>query len=597
MSEIQIDPSSNLQNGGLKDSSESKSEVNGSSIIESITEYNFSNFNVKDFLKEYKYEILLGLIILGAIVFKLWNNPYLIKQYFKNPFHKNLFHKIDLHKTYESKKIPKIIWLYWNDPIDKAPWIVRMCVSLIHKFNKDFSVRLLNEENYKEFVPDKEVISVMESKLNHNYKSDLLRLYLIYEYGGIYIDATVLPFQSFEWIIKLMNESDKEILLYKNTRHTTDKDRPVCESWFIVSDKKNHIIKILFENFKNALKEGPENSYRRLLSDKSVNYQNFIGHGPYHLIYYVIIHTLTTNNLHDKIEYLDCSYPNFPCIALYGNNRINELFLNKHNPEEFTQFCYDNKFCKFTNYNRQYIEEKNLRPIEGSVMDQLMKIQGNNKRNIVKLNQHYYINLDYRTDRRERAIQEFQKIGIQNPNRFSAIKNDIHGGIGCGLSHVAVLEKAKQNGWDYVIIMEDDIKFYDPEETMQKINNIFQSDIEWDVMIIGSIIEGPIEPINEDCVRALGGIRATIMYIVKSHYYDTLINLWKKDMISFENDIIRNQKNMNKNLINKIYGKYAIDQTWKKLQKKDKFITVIPNKVYEHGGNSDIWSTHNKYIK
>ena len=132
---------------------------------------------------------------------------------------------------------------------------------------------------------------------------------------------------------------------------------------------------------------------------------------------------------------------------------------------------------------------------------------------------------------------------------------------------------------------------------MRKINNVFQSDIEWDVMVVGSLIEGPIQQINEDCARAMGGIRATIMYIVKNHYYDTLINLWKKDMISFENEIIKNKKNMNKDLITRIYHRYAIDQTWKQLQKKDKFITITPNKVYEHGGNSDIWSTHYKYIK
>ena len=50
MSEIQLETPNNLQSGGLK-------EVKGSSI--------------KYFFKEYKYEILLGLIILGAIVFKL----------------------------------------------------------------------------------------------------------------------------------------------------------------------------------------------------------------------------------------------------------------------------------------------------------------------------------------------------------------------------------------------------------------------------------------------------------------------------------------------------------------------------------------------
>ena len=96
--------------------------------------------SLKNTLIEYKYEIIFGLIILGLILFILWKDSYPIKQHF--------------NKIYESKKIPKIIWLYWNDPIDKAPPIVHMCVDLIHKFNTEFSVRLLNEQNYKEFVFD-----------------------------------------------------------------------------------------------------------------------------------------------------------------------------------------------------------------------------------------------------------------------------------------------------------------------------------------------------------------------------------------------------------------------------------------------------------
>ena len=346
-------------------SKDSSKKVKGSFL----TEYNFSTFKVKDFLKEYRYEILLSIITIGTILYKLWNNPYLLNTVLRNPSE-----KIDLNKTYESKKIPKIIWLYWNDPIDKAPPIVRMCVDLIHKFNKNFSVRLLNEQNYKEFVSDKEVISVMESKLNHNYKSDLLRLYLIYEYGGIYIDSSVLPFQSFEWIIDLMNESDKDVLFYKNTQHTTDKYRPVCENWMIVSVKDNPIIKIIMDDFKNSLKEGVMNSYIRLISDKSVDYQNFISHGPFHLAYFVIINTLTKNNLYNNIEYLDCSNLNWPCKSFTNNYKINELFLKKIDPKDFTQFCHDNKFVKLTSYNRKYIEYLSMKPIEGSIVDKLLRI-------------------------------------------------------------------------------------------------------------------------------------------------------------------------------------------------------------------------------
>ena len=69
MSEVQIDPPNNLQSGG-------KTE-------ESIQPIQLFASNILDTLKEYKYEILLGFIILGVIVVKLWVNPYFIQQYFK----------------------------------------------------------------------------------------------------------------------------------------------------------------------------------------------------------------------------------------------------------------------------------------------------------------------------------------------------------------------------------------------------------------------------------------------------------------------------------------------------------------------------------
>ena len=93
--EIQMDTPNNLQSGGLKDSPEPKSEVKGFSLVESIAEYNFSNLKVKDFLKEYKYEILLGLIVLGAIIYKLWDNPYLLNTVLRDPSE-----KIDLVYTW-----------------------------------------------------------------------------------------------------------------------------------------------------------------------------------------------------------------------------------------------------------------------------------------------------------------------------------------------------------------------------------------------------------------------------------------------------------------------------------------------------------------
>ena len=72
------------------------------------------------------------------------------------------------------------------------------------------------------------------------------------------------------------------------------------------------------------------------------------------------------------------------------------------------------------------------------------------------LQNHYYINLDHRTDRNESTIKELRKLGIHNPHRFSAIKKD-NGAIGCYMSHLEVLKSARARGLPYVTIFEDDI--------------------------------------------------------------------------------------------------------------------------------------------
>ena len=87
-------------------------------------------------------------------------------------------------------------------------------------------------------------------------------------------------------------------------------------------------------------------SYKSLIKDNTVDYQRFISHGPYHLVYFVIINTLQKYNLHDKIEYLDCSYNSFPCYGFYDTFRINEIFLRVHMPRKECSI-HSNPFQRF----------------------------------------------------------------------------------------------------------------------------------------------------------------------------------------------------------------------------------------------------------
>ena len=196
------------------------------------------------------------------------------------------------------------------------------------------------------------------------------------------------------------------------------------------------------------------------------------------------------------------------------------------------------------------------------------------------LDNHYYINLDHRKDRNESAIQELSKIGIHNPNRFSAIKKD-NGAIGCYMSHLEVLKSARNRNLPYITIFEDDILFLEPNETFEKLDRIVNSDIKWDVILLGGNNHLPYQKINEDCIK-INNCQTTTAYIVKQPYYDTLINHW--------------QKGLDKLIETKDAPKYALDQYWKILQKRDNFILITPVNVVQKESYSDIERTNVNYV-
>jgi GR25 family glycosyltransferase involved in LPS biosynthesis len=89
--------------------------------------------------------------------------------------------------------------------------------------------------------------------------------------------------------------------------------------------------------------------------------------------------------------------------------------------------------------------------------------------NISDIKHVMYINLSERQDRKIHVEEQLKILGIE-AERFNAIKLK-NGGIGCSMSHLKCLEKAKENNWPHVLIIEDDIKFLAPEIFKNSIKN------------------------------------------------------------------------------------------------------------------------------
>jgi GR25 family glycosyltransferase involved in LPS biosynthesis len=191
---------------------------------------------------------------------------------------------------------------------------------------------------------------------------------------------------------------------------------------------------------------------------------------------------------------------------------------------------------------------------------------------IPELNNILYINLLSRPDRDKLVGNELKKMGL-NGTRFNAIKMN-NGAIGCSMSHLKCIQMAKEKNWDYVCIIEDDIEFLEPDLFKNQLKSFLKKHKDWDVLLLAGNNMLPYEPIDETCIR-VHCCQTTTGYIVKKHYYDILIENYKKGIENL-------MKNPDKPEL------YSIDRYWFLLQNKDNWYLIIPLSVIQREDYSDI---------
>lgn len=198
--------------------------------------------------------------------------------------------------------------------------------------------------------------------------------------------------------------------------------------------------------------------------------------------------------------------------------------------------------------------------------------------------QTFFINLSERPDRLSHVTQELAKMEIEG-ERVNAIKMS-NGAIGCSLSHIKCLELAKEKNFPFVFICEDDITFLNPQELKEKLIKFgsFPQLVDcFDVLIIGGNNLPPYTLIDDFCIK-ITNCQTTTGYIVNKHYYDTLINNFKKSTELF---IKNNTKESKK--------QYAIDIYWKKLQICGNWFMVYPPSVTQYQNYSNIEEKETNY--
>jgi hypothetical protein len=86
------------------------------------------------------------------------------------------------------------IWLIWWQGEENMPPIVKTCFTTLKYYSNGHNVNLVTKHNYQNYVtlPDYIIKKAKKKIISVTHLADVLRLCLLYEYGGLWLDSTVL---------------------------------------------------------------------------------------------------------------------------------------------------------------------------------------------------------------------------------------------------------------------------------------------------------------------------------------------------------------------------------------------------------------------
>lgn len=153
----------------------------------------------------------------------------------------------------------KIIWTYWEG--DTVPILVIKCIEKIRQLNPSYKLVMLNQDNLSEYLPDFDCKDVDMPIAN---KTDLLRLELLYKYGGIWMDATVILNENLEWLNPLIEKNIYDCIAFKRDSSTIEPRFPVIESWFLCARSNSPFIKSWLDELRPLGEIGSQKFFVRL---------------------------------------------------------------------------------------------------------------------------------------------------------------------------------------------------------------------------------------------------------------------------------------------------------------------------------------------
>ena len=147
--------------------------------------------------------------------------------------------------------IPRTIWMLWFQGLADAPFVVKKCVDSWVRENPTWNVVVLDRNNLGDYVslalPDEKL-----QALSLNLQSDLIRLQILSDHGGVWADTTAFCMKPLdEWID---DYTESGFFAF----HRPGRDR-MLSTWFIASAKGSPMVSRLKDRMLSLFAENTFN--------------------------------------------------------------------------------------------------------------------------------------------------------------------------------------------------------------------------------------------------------------------------------------------------------------------------------------------------
>lgn len=245
--------------------------------------------------------------------------------------------------------IPETVWTFWNS--DRRTPLIDVCLQQVRSLLPDYEINILSFENLRNFLPN---IPEYRKELPLANYSDLIRLSLLKEYGGIWMDASILLTQNLDWIYKIKEKDKSDVVGFYSDFFTSDWDFPLLESWFIATTVNNKFISNWADEFERCYTSEDPYSYFNREKENPLFLQKL----DEYLSKYLIVYLAASKVMREKQDYRismisanqEGHYYNFG-LQLKAH-QLQELFLFKE--KEISDIP---KIIKFERKGREAIDE------------------------------------------------------------------------------------------------------------------------------------------------------------------------------------------------------------------------------------------------